>query len=555
MSKNHRISLICLLACLAVTLLPPARHSLGNDAPGPRELVNPLSPKPAGSPEETLFSAAQQHFQARRYLQALELSTRFLLAYPNSPHAPQAEQYWVLSRVRRSEGSTAPGQGQLRESADPGAEGVQAAPAPAPLIVPGRENLHSSGATGGRLLSLDLRTYLSAVLDLDPSHRIDRAEFSRMYAASAATLMSYGWNLSLDPGAVAYYDRGVNYGADLTANLSRTLYDGGRKRALESELEIVRRLSDASLVDSGNRAVLLALNLYASFYTLQQEVSLLGRNLAGYQELLQGVELSYQKGTRLSPYDYFSAKSQLLNLERELIDRKGELLKAETAFRQYGKIYTGRQIDLRPLSLPGSVELDNLENEALVHNSSIRSARLQRDLQLQKVEETASRGGVTVRVKSSLGLQVGSSDYLGTSNSFGAGTKPVATVGVNASIPLWDGGVRRSNLVVEEIEALKQKLLLEKTTEEVVRKLAELRLDYLALEKDREINGELVELNRKRFQIARDRFDRGLEPYRSVQEALNDTARSEIERLRQTTLLQKLLLDMAVLSGRSPVDL
>ena len=105
------------------------------------------------------------------------------------------------------------------------------------------------------------------------------------------------------------------------------------------------------------------------------------------------------------------------------------------------------------------------------------------------------------------------------------------------------------------MEALKQKLLLKKATDDVIRRLSQVYIDYLSLEKNKEITAQLAELNRKRFQIASERFDRGLEPYRSVQEALSDSTLSEIELIRQEILLQKLRLDMALLSGVKAAEL
>ena len=528
---------------LLIILLLPLGHS--QQATGEESLAPSALNAPNGTAaENALFLPAQKEFQDENYPKALEHFNTFLYIFPRSPLAPEAEQYYTISRVRvkdtdhpqhdRGQDSAGVKAAKLVDCAVEGA-GI---PVPAPAC-----------------LKLNFRDYLAGVLKSDASYKIERAEFNRIYAQSLASLQGYGWKVSLDPGATVYDDRGLTYGADLTANITRTLYDGGRQRVLESELEIVRQLSHASLLDSGNRAALIAVNNYASFYTLQQEVSLLDKNFARYRKFMQAAEESYRKGLRFSSYDYYSARSQYLVLEQELLRKKSDLLKAETSFRQYGKISSGAQIELAPLSVALPSDLPNMETQALVYNGSIQAARLNRDLQMHKVKEQVAQSGATVQLKSSLGVQVGSPGYIGTSTSYGYGSKPVASVGINASIPIWDGGVRKSTLLAEEMEALKQRLLLEKTTEDVIKRLSDVYVDYLALEKDQEITGELLKLNRKRFQIATERFERGMEGYRSVQEAMSDTTLSEIELIRQGTLLQKLRLDMAVLSGQKMAEL
>ena len=535
--------------CLLFILLTSPWHAqlaLGADpAPAPPPSTRLKQPLTGSAEENALFLPAQLEFQHENYGKALEHFNEFLYIYPRSPLAPEAERYYTISRVRAGEpGAASPRQPAARLDVEgktpPPPEAAASGSAPSPAET---------------RLKLDFREYLAGVLTSDASYQFDRAEFNKAYAQSLANLQGYGWKLTLDPSATAYNDRGLTYGADLTANLTRTLYDGGRQRLMEGELDIVGQLARTSLLDSGNRAALVAVNNYAAFYTLQQEVSLLGANYERFGKFMQGTEQSYRKGLRFSSYEYYTAKSQYLVLERELLQKKADLLKAETAFRQYGKISSEARLVLAPHSVARPADLPGMETQALVNNPAISAARLNRDLQLQKVEDRTAQTGANVQLRSALGVQAGSTAYIGSSTSYGYGSKPVASIGILASIPLWDGGVRKSTLLVEEMEALKQRLLLEKTTEDVIKRLSDVYVDYLSLEKDQEITGELVQLNRKRFQIASERFERGLEAYRSVQEALSDTTLSEIELIRQGTLLQKLRLDMAVLSGRKAAEL
>jgi len=542
----HFLSNCCLLLLLLSVSLY-GRPATADDSTGflPPFTVQREHASEGTAEQNALFASARKEFLNENYGRALELFHDFLLKSPHSSLIPEATQYYTISRAMVSEPASGQSSQQLNKS-----EAGEPATGPAGPAI--EEHFSISG---GAPLQLDFKGYLTSVLKSDPGYQAEGTEFKRLYAQSMANLQGYSWQLSFDPSALLYDDQGATYGADFTVNLSRTLYDGGRKRLLEGEMDIVSQLSRTGLIDSRNRVALLAANTYVTFYSLQQEVDLLSKNLDRFQKFMQSVEQSYRKGLRFSSYEYYSAKSQSLVLERELLQKRADLLKAETDFRLYGNITSSVHLELSPLSAPSPRSLQSLETEALAANSTIQEMRLQRDLQQLRVEERAAQSGPSVQLKSSVGMQTGSGNYTGTSTTYGYGTKALASVGVFASIPLWDGGVRKSTLQVEEMEALKQKLLLKKATDDVIRRLSQVYIDYLSLEKNREITAQLAELNRKRFQIASERFDRGLEPYRSVQEALSDSTLSEIELIRQEILLQKLRLDMALLSGVKAAEL
>ncbi|MEI6206179.1 MAG: TolC family protein [Desulfuromonadales bacterium] len=520
--------------------------------------------KPRVSPDNTheyqLFQSANTLLKEKRYKEALDQFFQLITKYPQSELAPAAMNDFVLGRLEMSR--------QQSERTEPSKEAkdekkniklILGSPEAAfsdRISETSKHGIRDSvniSATAEHVL--DLKEYVAKSLETNVSHQINSADFKREYANTVAILQGYNFRISLDSDASSFYDNRFNYGADIALNVTKTLYDGGKKQILEKELEIVRLLSDARVIDSANNTILLAVNLYTTFYYLQEELSLLKFNFNEYQDLRRRIENTYQKGIRFSSFDYYSSKSLNLSLEQTLLRKKAELLKAETAFRQFANIHTDRHIRLKPLTITAPVNLVEIEKSAILDNSSIKVARLQKDLQLQKVDEKNADRGVTIKARSGLGAQFGSDGYIGTNSAFGSGTKPIAIVGINASLPIFDGGVRRSNILSEEIEALKQKLVLKKTTEDVIKSVNDIYADYRTLEKDLEITRELVDLNRKRTNVAVERFDKGLEEYRSVREAWSDSILAEIEAIRQNMILQKLLVDMTVLSGKKLFDL
>jgi outer membrane protein TolC len=515
--------------------------------------------------EYQLLQAAKISLQEKRYKEAEDKFQQFFTKYPKSRLTPAAINYFILLRNEMSkQRSYSP-----KELAEPPTEATNgtintkmvlkipetASPGSTSYTLNNdSQNLSVATASAAEKV-LEFKEYLASALKTNSSHLINSADFKREYANSLTILKGYSFNVSLDSGATAYYDNQLNYGGNVALNISKNLYDGGKKQILENGLEIVKRLSDARLIDSANSTTLIAVNLYATFYYLQEELSLLKFNFGEYQDLMRRIENTYQKGVRFSSFDYYSSKGLNLVLERALLSKKAELLRAETAFRQFANINTDRQIRLMPFSISRSVNLVEIEKAAVLNNSSIKTARLQKDLQLQRIDERNAERGVTVTANSSLGIQMGSINYAGTSYLFGSGIMPLATVSLNATLPIYDGGVRRSNILAEELEALKQKLVLQRTTEDIIKRVNDIYTDYVTLEKDLEITRELVELNRKRTLIAMERFDKGLEEYRSVREAWSESIMTEVEVVRQNMILHKLLVDMTVLSGKKLFDL
>jgi outer membrane protein TolC len=401
----------------------------------------------------------------------------------------------------------------------------------------------------GEALKLDFRHYLSMVFTSNPSYLIEREEIHRAFATFVTSLQGYGFNLNFVPSVNAYYDEGMQYGTDVRMELKKTLYDWGKRGILEKEAELVTSLGKMNLMEKRDAVIMAAAGYYAAFSYAREEYSLLYQRFREYTDFIRRIETAYQKGLKMSSYEYYSAKSYCLRLERDLLNKKAELFKTETAFRQFGHVYSEKRIVLVPLSLRLSADLETLEKEAVARNSAIRAARLGNELQRLSIREKKAERMGSVGFSASVGLQVGTSTFTGEYTMNGTGTQPVVTVGITATVPILDGGVKKNRVLIEEIEALKRKLAVQKETEDVVRRLSEIYTDYLALEKNREITAELLSINGKRLGIAMERFEKGLEEYRSVRESWDDSLVTEMENMRQKAILQKLLVDIEILSG------
>jgi len=525
---------------------------------------NRVAASQPGGPEQSLFADAKKAYESGDYRKALDLSNSLAARYPKSPLIPETLFLIVDSRVRLLKQSQPPqkarpsGNGDPAKTQAPGPDASRQGSPPASPAPPA-DTKGGGGAAGdesrGEALKLDFRSYLALVIRANPSYRIEREEMNRAFATFMTSLQGYGFNLNFVPSFSAYYDDGMQYGTDIRLELRKTLYDWGKKGILEQEAELVKSLGEMNLMAKRDALVMAAAGYYAAFSYSREEYSLLEQRFREHSDFMRRMENAYQKGQKISSYEYYSAKSYNLRLERDLLNKRAELLKTETAFRQFGHVYADRRIRLAPLSLHLSSDLETLEREAVARSSAIRAARLGNQLQQLAIREKRAERMGSIDFNSSVGVQVGTPKFAGENNLVGTGSQPVVTVGITATIPLLDGGVRKTRVLVEEIEALKRRLSVQKETEEVVRRLTEIYADYQALEKNREITDELLAVTGKRLGIAKERFEKGLEEYRSVREAWDDSLLTEMEHLRQKAVLQKLLVDIQILSGRKSAEL
>ncbi len=389
--------------------------------------------------------------------------------------------------------------------------------------------------------SIDFREYVRKVLDANPSVKISEEDYRETQVRFLRDLQTYGFQLALDSGAQAA--TGVQgTGANMRMDLTKHLYDGGKKQILENEFEVVKALSKARLLESYDTTILTAVLYYSEFYYKQEVVDFLREQFERQKDFIDRVEKSYQKGIRFSSYDFLTSRSDHLNLEKALVNQKSDFTKTEVAFRQYGHIYTEGPVKAAPLDIALITDLDRLQRYALLNNKSIYAARVGTEVERYKISEREAEGGLKVDGETFLGFQVGNNHYTGGANI-------LAGVLLNFSLPLYDSGVRKSEILSAQIDYLKQRLTVQKTEEDVIKKINDIYLDYKTIGSSLKILDEQLDLNERRLRISIERLEKGLDDYRAVRESWDDLISTKIEAITQKTLEQKLLVDLLILSG------
>lgn len=390
---------------------------------------------------------------------------------------------------------------------------------------------------------IDFKDYINKVLAANPLVKLGEEDYRQAQIKFMRNLEAYGINVSLNGNAGLYYDRGGHTGVEVSIDASKNLYDYGKRQILEKELDIVNALSKAELLNNYDTIMLSAAAYYVDFYFNQEILDFLRDQYERQRTFIEKVQESYNKGIRFTIYDALTAQYENLQLEKDLLQQKANMIKSEISFRQFGHVYIENPIKLAPLDIRFKPDVDYLQKYAISNNKAIFSARLQEKLQNYRVLERKTEGGIKIDAGSSIKFLAGSTDFTG-------GTNFKAGVFLRFALPLIDGGVRKSDIVAEQIETLKQRLRLEKVTEDIIKKINEIYVDYKNIEEGLKILEKQMQINEKRLSVSLERLEKGLEEYRAVKESWNDLINSKISLIQQKTLSQKLLVDIIILSGK-----
>ena len=401
----------------------------------------------------------------------------------------------------------------------------------------------SMDITGGlsSFVTMDFNEYVKRVLDSNPSVKISEEDYRETQVRFLRDLQTYGFQLSLAGGAQA--GTGIQgTGANVRLEVTKNLYDGGKKQILENEFEVVKALSRAKLLENYDTTILTAVMYYSEFYYKQEVIDFLKEQFERQRDFIDRVEKGYQKGTRFSSYDLLTSQSDHLYLERTLVNQKADFVKTEIAFRQLGHVYNERVVKVSPLDVMLITDMDKMQRYALVNNKSVYAARLEAEVQKYKISERKAEGGFKVDGRAFLGVQAGNHHYT-------AGENLLAQIGIHFSLPLFDSGVRESEIFAEQIDYLKRRFAVQKAEEDIIQRINDIYTDYKTMESSLKILDEQLALNEKRLAISMERLEKGLDDYRAVRESWDDLIRTKIEAITQRTLEQKLLVDLSILSG------
>ena len=396
---------------------------------------------------------------------------------------------------------------------------------------------------------MDFRGYVVMVLNRNPLSKISEEDYKKSLISFAKGLQAYDFSVFLNSSASATMgdDDRVEAGWSLWINAVKNLDDGGKRQILEQEYEVVKSLAKANVLENRDALILASANYYADVLYRQQAAAYLKQQYEQHRSLVSIMEKQYQAGTLFSPYDLYTSLSDTLRLERAVVQNRSDLIKAEVAFRQFGHIYAEKTLRLGPLDIDFRPEVEHLQRYAVVHNSAIHAERLRNEVQTYKIAEREADLGPSVSAGAGAGFKAGVGGYA-------PGNNLLANIYLNFSLPLYDGGVRRSAILEEKVEMAKRRYTLDKTTEDVIKSLTDIYTDYKTIERDLEIVEQLKQVDDKRLNVSLERLWKGVGQYRDVRDSWDELIRTDTELMRLHILSQKLLIDLSVLSGKNVLE-
>ncbi|MBF0319546.1 MAG: TolC family protein [Nitrospirae bacterium] len=399
---------------------------------------------------------------------------------------------------------------------------------------------------------LTFRDYILMVLGNNSSMKANRQDYLKSMILFQRDIELYDFNVKLTGSAGYNQDTAYQIlGGDLSnkgpqgtlaLTVTKNLYDGGKKQILQKEYAVFKELTESGFLKKKDAIIVTAANYYAELYYRQESLKYMKEQYERQKVFMEKIDKWHQKEVKLSRYDLLTAKNEHLKLERELVEQKAAILKTETAFRQYGELYYEKPLVLVPLNINFSMDVETLQKYVAVHNKSVNEARLQVDIQKFKIAEKDAEGGLRVDSSVSVGMHH-------EKNAQGQSGNVPASAFLSFSLPIFDGGVKKSEVRAEQRELAKRQENLQQITKEIIQTIFEIYTDYRKLQSQLEILKQIDDSNEDRLKTAMERLDKGLGEYREVRESWSELITTKIELIRNTIITQQMLINLSVYSG------
>lgn len=291
--------------------------------------------------------------------------------------------------------------------------------------------------------------------------------------------------LSLTPPAVKIAPQELIH---LTLEAGYPLYTGKKIEYAVSQAKSVTAAKEALVVDAESNAIFDAERHYLEVLLARHVVDVQKQALDTYKEHLNHAQIAYDKGI-VAQYDVIRAETAVKDQEKRLTEAQNVLDLALAALKTSLDLDDSTPIEIRG-NLFEPKETLTFENarDLAMKNSQILKA-LDAKLSAQRIAEKIEKSGEKPQVKA-----VTKKELL-TGNI--AQTDPHWLIGVEASMELYDGGVRKAR--IEERKSEIERTFIERQSVANQIELA-IRNSFLEIDSAR----SALELARKSEQLARE---------------------------------------------------
>ncbi len=389
--------------------------------------------------------------------------------------------------------------------------------------------------------TLNLKRYISLVEKNNLDLKIAFKKYKISLLSFAQTLKGYSWNVNFNASAVETFKGKPSFTSQAGFSFSKLIYDGGVGGVLLQEEKIVDDLEREKLISKNDIVVLTAISTYSAKLYSQELLKLLKEQAEKERELFEEVKEIYSKGDGISEYDYLTEKREILNLELILLREMSRSRKAELEFRYLGGIFSKEPIKVEKFNVNYEVYLPGLQKRALVNNSSIKQDRFAYKRDLLGLEEKRKKSFPSISVSGGAGL----------SHTIGQGGNKnlYYSAGIYLKYPLFDGGIRKIDLEKQKLRIIGSRMRIKRDSELLVKKLSLLFEDFEFYKKEEGFLKKIVAIDKKRVEMAKMKYLKGLGKFRDVRDAWRDLINDRKRALKDYIMRNKLLLDMLILAG------
>ncbi len=387
----------------------------------------------------------------------------------------------------------------------------------------------------------DIRRYINRVEKANLDLKIAFKDYKKSLLTFTQTLNAYRWNVGFEANAGESYD-GIphfNSGAEIVFN--KILYNGGAYPILSKEGEIIGYLERQKLISKNDILVLSAISTYSAKLYSQEMKNFVENQLKEREKLFRTVKQLYKKGETVSKYAYLTEKRELIKLKIELLKTLNADKKTGFEFRYLGRIYSQKPIRLNRFDIDYKIYFPGLQKKALVNSSILKKDRYEFTNSLLSFEVSKRDNKPLISFGGKAGISH-STNTTGTKNEY-------YNVGINLTYPIFDGGIRKTDLAMKKLSVLKAKLMMQKDSESIIKKLSILYQDYVLYMKEENKLKEMYEIDNERLKISKTKYLQGMGNYTSIRDSWNDLIDTKEKLLNAYIMKNKIMLDMLVISG------
>ncbi|MEO7309522.1 MAG: TolC family protein [Chitinophagaceae bacterium] len=293
---------------------------------------------------------------------------------------------------------------------------------------------------------------------------------------------------------------------NLNGNLSGNwvIFNGYRVVTVKHRLETVQEISEINLRQQSNQTVYEVITNYYNIARLQQQLSALKETISLFEERVKLSKARFEIGTA-AKNDYLQSQVDLNDQRNTMMQIENDILAAKTALnnamsRDPSLAFTVSD-SVEAVTLPTrTLALENIDSL----NPEILSAKRQEIVIMDLYKEIKSRLYPTVSL-------LAGANFVRSNNSAGftlLNQTYGPQVGFGVTLPLFQGGIVRKQLQVNDIQLKTQKTQTENLRNDLQTTLVNAYNEYENAERQHALQQENLALIKENSFIAMERFRR-----------------------------------------------